>query len=348
MPTLEQIESEILSIIDPEGWDAPNCSHADIFDQPPAKLFLKNLETFQKVLLGIATGFVAVVLILAFIQWHQIWNKVSGEKRQNKLYYLISLFPVSTLCCYIGMAAPRTALVLNSLGVLYVLICLVILISLIKHLFGGRKAFSTTLAYDDRPINLQSPPFCCCCKFLPQPASNEVNIRRLEWCVIQAPIVRAVVVAFNIIVVSEFRDRANVYLHRSELVAVGSLLLAIFGMHTLARLTTDKLRPYGFMTIFRLVDIALLFFTAQQPMLFENILVRFKVIDCGPLMSAIDNARFICNFVIICELALLSIVATWRIRPATSALFEVHAAKQPRLQPRINEDTILRSEDFDA
>lgn len=53
----------------------------------------------------------------------------------------------------------------------------------------------------------------------------------------------------------------------------------------------DKLSHYGFMTIFRIVDIALLFFTAQQPMLFENILIRFGVFDCGPLLSAQDNAR---------------------------------------------------------
>ncbi|VDK30673.1 unnamed protein product [Anisakis simplex] len=45
------------------------------------------------------------------------------------------------------------------------------------------------------------------------------------------------------------------------------------------------------MTIFRLIDVALLFYTAQQPMIFENILVRFGVVQCGPALSAQDNAR---------------------------------------------------------
>lgn len=79
---------------------------------------------------------------------------------------------VSAMCCYIGMISPRTSMMMSSLGVLYFLTCLFILISLINHLFGSREAFATILLLDKKPIDFQSPPFCCCCSFLPKAKSS--------------------------------------------------------------------------------------------------------------------------------------------------------------------------------
>ncbi|VDO73465.1 unnamed protein product [Onchocerca flexuosa] len=93
---------------------------------------------------------------------------------------------------------------------------------------------------------------------------------------------------------AECRETAPKYIELGELITLPSLLLAIFGIHTLARLTSGKLSQYGFMTIFRIVDLALLFFAAQQPIIFDSILVKLNVFDCGPLLSAHDNAR--CKF----------------------------------------------------
>lgn len=335
---------KMTQLIDGGSWDLPNCSNTEEFiDIPPAKIFLSNLTLTQTALLTVATGLEVIVLFLAAVQWWQILTKVSNEKRRNKLYFLISLFPITTVCCYIGMLSPRSALVLNSVGVFYTLTCMAVLIALLKHLFGGRKGFSTKLSYDDKGINFQSPPFCCCCKCLPEPAGTEKNLRRVEWLVLQAPIVRALVVLYNIFAVAEYRENAHSCLQISEIAAVVSLLLAIFGMHTMARLTTDKLRSYGFMTMFRMVDITLLFYTAQQPMIFEN-LIRFGVIDCGPILSAIDNGRYICNFVIICQLTLLSLLSTFCLSPVRSALFNHVNPDAPIQEVKTEQQTIFTDE----
>lgn len=76
------------------------------------------------------------------------------------------------MCCYIGMISPRTSVIMSSLGVLYFLTCLFILISLIRHLFGSRDTFAAILLIDNKPIDFQSPPFCCCCSFLPKAKST--------------------------------------------------------------------------------------------------------------------------------------------------------------------------------
>ncbi|CAJ0957762.1 unnamed protein product, partial [Mesorhabditis belari] len=320
---------EYLHVADSLAADYWNCS--DTQQTPSAFEFLSNLQTHQVVMLSIGSAFTIVVYLLAFVHWSYIWRYVSNEKRQNKLYWLLALFPISTACCLIGMIAPRTSLVLTSLGMLYYLICLFVVVSLCRNLFGGRVEISTTLSFDNRPIDFKSPPFCCFCFFLPKAPSTERNLRKLEWLVLQAPIVRAVAIVSNVIAIAEFRDAAKIWLHYSDMGTVFSLLLAIFGVHTMARATAYKLRDYCFMTIFRFVDVSLLFFSAQQPMIFENILLRFDLIKCGPILPAVDNARFVCNFVILCEMFCLSLLATALLAPERNSIFDLYRLRKEML-----------------
>ncbi|KAH7729828.1 organic solute transporter alpha-like protein [Aphelenchoides avenae] len=196
-----------------------------------------------------------------------------------------------------------------------------------------------------RMVNFQSPPLCCCMTFLPKVRPTETNLRRLEWIVLQAPIVRVVIALLEIIVVAELREHALKWIQICDAASLASILLAVFGIHTLARLTADRLSRYGFMGIFRIVDVALLFFSAQQPVLFQNILLRFGVITCGPILSPQDNARFICNFVVICELFMLSIVSTFWSSPSRNNLFDLYGDKSRSGSSTGTEDILLAADE---
>uniref|UniRef100_A0A8R1HWK7 Organic solute transporter alpha-like protein n=1 Tax=Caenorhabditis japonica TaxID=281687 RepID=A0A8R1HWK7_CAEJA len=302
--------------------DTSNCS--DRHDTPSAPEFLRNLEPFQTVLLSISSVTTIIVLTLSLIHWFYVYNYVSIEKRRNKLYWLIAVFPVACTCSFVAMCVPRTAVILTSIGILYYLMCLFVIVSLARHLFGGRESFSTCLQYDDRPIDFRSPPFCCILPKLPTARSTERNIRRLEWCVLQAPIVRSIIILFDVVAVAELREDATPFIRYSDMATLCSLLLAIFGVHTLARVTSNKLSAYCFMSMFRLVDISLFFFSAQQPIIFQNVLLRFNLISCGPLLNSQENAYFVCNFIITCEMLLLSALATWLLAPRHNAMFDAY------------------------
>jgi organic solute transporter subunit alpha len=293
-------------------------------DPPPAYIFLSKLEEFQVVFLALGAIFTLAVLILSLIQWYYVWTYISLKRRRNKLYFLISLFPVSTACCLIGMFCPRTAVLVSSLGLLYFLTCLFVLVSLIRHLADGRAQLALVLTENDQMINFQSPPFCCCLPCLPKVRPTERNLRRLEWIVLQAPIVRVFIVIGEVIAVAERREHALNFIQICDAASLASLMLAIFGIHTLARLTSDRLSRYGFMGIFRMVNVALVFFSAQQLLLFQNVFLRFGLIGCGPVLSPQDNARFICKFVIICELLLLSVLSTFWSSPSRNSLFDLY------------------------
>ncbi|PIO75327.1 hypothetical protein TELCIR_02640 [Teladorsagia circumcincta] len=287
-----------------------NCS--DRMDTPSAREFIAHLEPFQEVLLLIAAAFTLVVCMLALVHWFFVYSFVSIETRRNKLYWLVTLFPIVQ---HKKTQARRNGVGMNPLAV-----------GNLKHLL---KKIKTTVVYTEQ----------------------KKNIRRLEWMVLQAPVVRALIIVSDIIAVAEMREEAKTFLRYSDVFSVGSLLLAIFGVHTLARVTSNKLSEYCFMTVFRFVDVSLLFFSAQQPMLFQNILLRFDLITCGPLLTAQENATFVCNFVIICEMFVLCLLATVLLAPRRNAMFDnyrrlktssVHDTDESELGPDDLKGTALR------
>ncbi|KAK6024101.1 hypothetical protein OSTOST_10097 [Ostertagia ostertagi] len=145
--------------------------------------------------------------------------------------------------------------------------------------------------------------------------------------VLQAPVVRALIIVSDIIAVAEMREEAKTFSGNSGLLRWLALLLAIFGVHTLARVTSVKksqikLSEYCFYGCSAFVDVSLASFSAQQPMLFQNILLRFDLITCGPLLTAQENATFVCNFVIICEMFVLCLLATVLLAPRRNAMFD--------------------------
>lgn len=313
----------LLTLILPQNIGGSCTNHTVNFnDTPSAGEFIKNLEGFQIVLLSVGSATTLALLFVASVQWWYIFRYVSSEQRRNKLYLLISLFPICSCCCLVGMFCPRTALLVSSFGLLYFLLCLFVLVSLMRHLAGGRSALSQSLTAKGKTIDFRSPPFCCflCC--LPRAKASELNLTRLEWIVLQAPIIRVLIVFGQVVVVAEARENAHKWLQFFDLATLASLLLAIFGIHTLARVTSEELSRFGFGGIFRLVDLGLLFFSAQQPFIFQNILLRFEVIHCGVMLSPQDNARFICNFAIICELFLLALFSTFWVSPHRNNLFD--------------------------
>ncbi|KAH7699216.1 organic solute transporter alpha-like protein, partial [Aphelenchoides avenae] len=142
------------------------------------------------------------------------------------------------------MLSPRAAVLVSSLGLLYFLMCLFVLVSLIRHLAEGRAQLAMALTDRGRMVNFQSPPLCCCMTFLPKVRPTETNLRRLEWIVLQAPIVRVVIALLEIIVVAELREHALKWIQICDAASLASILLAVFGIHTLARLTAVRYRNF--------------------------------------------------------------------------------------------------------
>ncbi|KAI6183359.1 hypothetical protein M3Y97_00480900 [Aphelenchoides bicaudatus] len=306
---------------------------------PSAIEFLSHLETYQSVLIGLATLLVTSTSIFAIIEYWYVYRNVVLENRRNKLYFLISLFPITMILCLIGMIMPRAASLATSGGILYFSLCLFVLVSLIRHLKNGRHELSRDLLRHDKQINFQSPPCCCCLWFLPEARPTFKNLRLLE---------------FLATIMVEIQRNASFEVQICEFATAISFMLAIFGVHITARLVSDQLSSFGIIWIFRIVDTALLIFTAQHPIIFQNILLRFNLFECGPVLNPFENALFISNFVLICELFLLSTLSMLMISPSRNKMFDgytithVQTIEHDREDADSLTDTTITSEEEQA
>uniref|UniRef100_A0A1I7S9B9 G_PROTEIN_RECEP_F3_4 domain-containing protein n=2 Tax=Bursaphelenchus xylophilus TaxID=6326 RepID=A0A1I7S9B9_BURXY len=130
--------------------------------------FVKNLEKSQMIMLIIGSALTLICGVVGIFECCYVYQKISSERRRNKLYFLITLFPISMIFCLVGMFSPRTAPLATSGGMLYFLLCLFVLVSLIRHLTQGRSQLSRELLIAEKRINFQSPPFCCLIPCLPE------------------------------------------------------------------------------------------------------------------------------------------------------------------------------------
>uniref|UniRef100_A0A914V8M7 Uncharacterized protein n=1 Tax=Plectus sambesii TaxID=2011161 RepID=A0A914V8M7_9BILA len=318
-----------------------NCSliKEDVpLDQPSAAFFLKHIDRTYFVLLMIGSAVTALIVLLSFVHWYNVWTYVSNERRQNNLYWLLGLFPFSSICCLIGMFIPRTALLTFAFAFLYFMVCLFSVVTLLRHLFGGRAAMAEFLAQHKHLISFQMPPFCCCCRCLPKAPPAEQNLRRVEWLVLQAPFVRTVIAAVSLLIVFELREDAAWWLKITDILGVISMLFAIFGCHTLSNLAREKIPEYGFMAIFRIVDFALLLFGVQK--MITDTLARFNVFTCGPLLTPIDKSHYWNSFFLIIEMFLLSLLSTFLFKPSKNAMFDKYPGRI-QLKEKQSENVML-------
>uniref|UniRef100_A0A0M3HFA4 Ion_trans domain-containing protein n=1 Tax=Ascaris lumbricoides TaxID=6252 RepID=A0A0M3HFA4_ASCLU len=100
-------------------------------------------------------------------------------------------------------------------------------VTLMRDILGSRAALSRYLLGCGEMIRLDSIPFCC--MKLPEISTSEDNIRRLEWLVVQSPIIR---ILLEVIMVIAFLEQFRITV-AVDIVEVLSMLAATYGCHTL-------------------------------------------------------------------------------------------------------------------
>jgi organic solute transporter subunit alpha len=326
------IFTQIKSLLLP-GSIRANCTRVDSdfndpaafdHDQPSSKYFLTHLSSTQLTLLCLGTLATFSLIGIGIIQTKYIYTYVSERKKRKLLLILAFLFPISAALCLTGMFMPRASTINTSLGLFVFLFAISALIRLCQVLNGGWEQLADDMESRGHRISLMNPPFCCVLWCLPTLAPTSENLRFFELAVSQAPAVKALVLVTEIVAIAEYREASAFWLQLCDTVSLASLLALVYGFHALSRASGPTLSKFSYSTLFRLVDFGLLFFSAQEPLIFENIFVRFGAIGCTTTLNPHDQARFICNFVIILQLLLLSILACIYLRPSRTALFDNH------------------------
>ncbi|VDP40056.1 unnamed protein product [Heligmosomoides polygyrus] len=139
---------------------------------PESRIWMREIHTLYAAFLSLSSLFTVVVTCLATVQLYYVYKYVSNSRIQADLYYLVLMFPVTTLCNVAGMFIPRAAPFLYAVALVYFMFCLFVVVSLLFNIFGSRKEMSDYLMENDIRISFRVPPLCCI-KILPDLPSTE-------------------------------------------------------------------------------------------------------------------------------------------------------------------------------
>uniref|UniRef100_A0A914RRP0 Uncharacterized protein n=1 Tax=Parascaris equorum TaxID=6256 RepID=A0A914RRP0_PAREQ len=194
------------------------------------------------------------------------------------------------------MFIPRSAGFMYSVALVYFMLCLFVVVTLMKNMFGSRAALSEYLLSKGQKISFQVPPICCFCHCLPTIEGKERNLRCLEWIVFQSPIVRIVLETTNIIVFLELSSRTHLWFQISNAMGLISMIIAFYACYVII--------PLGHKFVF---DLA----------------AAVAVFADGVLLPGSSKAQFWMSFMLTWEMALISMLATFFLRPShNTALFD--------------------------
>ncbi|CAJ0609050.1 unnamed protein product [Cylicocyclus nassatus] len=308
-----------------------NCTYIPL---PDLFTHYAGLTDSQYALLVIGAILVTAVLALGTVHLMYVWKYVSDERIRSKLYILALLFPMIVALSIISMVSPRSSPLLTSVGLLYIQYSMYTAISLNRIILGGYERFSSMLNDEKVMMNFQVPPCCCCMPCLPKPAPSAQKLNIMECLSLQGTIVRVIIVIINCHLVSEFPEQTQHLLLVTELAGILSLLFTLFGSHAIGKITGPYVQQYRSIILFRFTDISLALFTAQLPLIFDLIFVKYGVITSGPVQTALGNAKYLNSFVLICEAFLLSILASLLMTPKKSALFDKYPQRLDLSSPR--------------
>ncbi|VDM38702.1 unnamed protein product [Toxocara canis] len=214
-------------------------------------MFFSEIPTQYLVFLIISTVVTAAVIVLAFIHLYKIHYYVHNESIQTDLYYLALLFPIVGLCSLLGMYMLRSAALLYVISHTYVMMCLLVLVTLLRNIFGGREKMSKYLLSHNELIKFNTPPLCCCCKCLPM-------FKPTELAVI------------------------------TNVVEVLSMISALFGCNIIMNLGQEKQAPYRMKVVFQCVNLTQVFLTLQR--FIFDMLGKFNVFTDTELLSSNTKA----------------------------------------------------------
>uniref|UniRef100_A0A1I7ZNW1 Organic solute transporter alpha-like protein 3 n=1 Tax=Steinernema glaseri TaxID=37863 RepID=A0A1I7ZNW1_9BILA len=269
--------------------------------------------------LGFASTTTTVVVILALVHLYFVVKYITDETVRSDMYWIVLMCPITTLCGLIGMFVPRSATFLNAVALAYLMLCLFVMVTLMNSLFGGRQSLSAYLTERREVIRVNVFPICCC-KCLPTFRPTETNLRRIEWTVFQTPLIRMCLEIMNMVVFLELNHRNHWWFQVSNVLGLSSMFLAFYGCYVMTPLGNVRLAQYKFKTIFRLVDIAQALFSFQK--FFFDFLAAIGFFEEGPILPSLGKSQFITSSMLSWEMLLISIMATYLLRPSRNSVFD--------------------------
>uniref|UniRef100_A0AC34FB83 Uncharacterized protein n=1 Tax=Panagrolaimus sp. ES5 TaxID=591445 RepID=A0AC34FB83_9BILA len=183
----------------------------NLTEMPPPRAtdYFTEITPIYYVAIGVAILATIAVIMLAAMHLFFVLKYVSHPSMQTDLYWIVFLCPIVSICNTVAVCAPRTAAFLYSVGIIYFLLCIFVLVTLMTTLYGSRTAMCHKLEEKGVELNPRVFPLGCCLVCLPNIKPTAKNIRMLEWAVFQSPIIRVIIEILSVAVYFELETKQN-------------------------------------------------------------------------------------------------------------------------------------------
>ncbi|XP_070578963.1 organic solute transporter subunit alpha-like [Ptychodera flava] len=283
-----------------------NCSD----DAPYAGEFFVDMRpaTIFAVILAVVITIVVVIMFIEAVVW--LIKYIPYTQRRVRMIWNLGIYPV--FCCIMLMAIviPRSSVLATLTAAVYFSMAIYQFLLLILDYCDGLNAMIEKMR--NVKLKLASSPIACCCVCLPK---IRVTRRRVFWIrlgVMQVCILRPVVLYIAAVLWTNGNytpgkiavDEAFIYLNTLSIL---STFIAMYALGMLNTCAKEILTGYSLTPKFACIQIGLMVANIQ-PMIF-GIIGSTDVLVCTPLFSAQAKSSWVNDYLVICEMFILFLVA---------------------------------------
>ncbi|GMR32419.1 hypothetical protein PMAYCL1PPCAC_02614, partial [Pristionchus mayeri] len=255
-----------------------------------------------------------------------VYKYISVIRLKNNMYYLIFLNPISSFCCFFGMASPRNAAFMYGVILSYHMLALRIALDVMFNINGGRVTLSKMLTMNNERIRFTFFPFCLFSRCMPSFAPTVTNIARFEMIVSQTCIVRIVLMIINICVYREIGTLNHFWFFVSHAVSVVSSCIALYFSYAISAVNRENSKKFRFQYLFMMVDWSQTLLTFQKTGLdilsWANLYPKFIFPSQFVEVTHFGESIYLLFFIYSLEVLIMSALITYLLRPSVSFIFD--------------------------
>lgn len=229
--------------------------------------------------------------------------------------FILTLFPVVSLCCVLGLFVPRSSLIMDLFASTFRAISIFVFMKILIGYFGEDGKL---LAEMELPVTFRTPPCCCCCVWMKGSILNSKKLKIIKVLCFQLVITRPLTLLILILLWVDNKYKQSDETGPSnpgtwfQVINVISLLLAIWGVISLMGAVGPKLPRNRIRAKFLAVQLAMIFSVAQNTIL--SLLASRNVIGCVSTRGSMVQAYRYHLALLVLETFLLSLLARFGYR----------------------------------
>ncbi|XP_055906325.1 organic solute transporter alpha-like protein [Eupeodes corollae] len=281
-----------------------NHSSVDYAKYPDLSEFYSNLTPF--VTFSLFIGLLVLCLNLAICAT----TIVKAKKRLTSNLYipttiLCSIYPIISLAALGTILAPKSWLACNTVMHLSFTIGAVVFHNLCFRYAHSEVGYLKEIG-DEKTLDLQTSPLCCCCGFLPKLTPKKNKLFAVKCLIWQMPLIQSsIMIALNVIYYFYPEKYENLVVFFAPFI-VTSILSGLWGLNITVKMINKLFPDYNLMKKMLSLQLVLLLCKLQFVILDSQL----NYLDFGgtyPINNTILKQTVI-NLLILVEMTLVSIL----------------------------------------